>query len=201
MKNVFIILIIFFWIGSCDPCDDCDAISFEPTVSFVFINQDSIAELEALSTINSLDIETINSTIAALDPSEVEKIDSLNEVKSKLDSINAVYSSTQSTMNSGLLKVDQVAFLGANSSLTFEDSATAWTIPLSYNGAFTQYEVTIAGVTETIELTYDNYQEVDQERNVLIRAENIRVVNTSYDSLINCEENCVDGETTLTFYF
>ncbi len=61
--------------------------------------------------------------------------------------------------------------------------------------------MTIAGIARTIEFSYDNIQEVDEERNVLIRAENIQVVSTTFDSFDNCEENCVDGEASFTFYF
>lgn len=188
-------------IASCDPCDDCDSVTFEPTVSFVFINQDSVARLDTLISINGLRKDTVDSIIATLDASEEAKLDSLNRVKTSLDSANSVYAGIQTLINTGSLRVEQVAILGANSTLTFEDSATSWTIPLSYDKSFNQYEVSIAGVSETVELSYDLFQELDDERNVLIRAENIRVSNTPYDSLINCEENCVDGETTITFYF
>ena len=188
-------------ITSCDPCDDCDSVTFEPTVSFVFINQDSVARLDTLISINGLKKDTVDLIIATLDATEEVKLDSLNGVKTSLDSATSAYAGIQALINTGSLRVEQVAILGANSTLTFEDSATSWLIPLSYNQSFNQYEVSIAGVSEVIELSYDIFQELDEERNVLIRAENIRVSNTPYDSLVNCEENCVDGETTFTFYF
>lgn len=117
------------------------------------------------------------------------------------DSITTVLTTIRTTISSGLIGVDQIEILGAKDILTYEDSATTWSIPLLYDGTGTEYEVTIDGTIETIEIGYDTYQEVDDQRNVLIRAENIRIINTPYDSLINCEENCIDGEASFTFYF
>lgn len=231
MKHILSIFILFILIVSCDPCDDCDSVSFEPTVSFIFINQDSISSIDLkLAEIHQIDssltanvdsltvlrdsLTIVNDSIANGGSLTTEKMNleqwiSDRQADSTIfavqgegnDSISSVLSTTKTTINSGLILVDQIDILGANSILTYEDSATSWSIPLAFDGSFTEYEVTIAGVTETIELAYDNVQEVDEQRNVLIRAENIRVVNEPYDSLINCEENCIDGAATFTFYF
>lgn len=231
MKNCLSIFSIFLIIAACDPCDDCDSISFEPTVSFTFINQDSISSIDdslavfayndsALSTngdsllILRDSLNVINESISNGGDFTTEKMNleqwiaerqgdsTLFATKNKdADSLSTVFNTTKSLISSGLLLVDQIEILGASNVLTYTDSAISWNIPLSFDGSFTEYEVTIAGVTETIELAYDNIQEVDEQRNVLIRAENIRVINTSYDSLINCDENCIDGEASFTFYF
>lgn len=231
MKNILSIFILFILIVSCDPCDDCDSVSFEPTVTFIFINQDSISSIDSkLAEINQIDssltanvdsltvlrdsLTIVNDSIANGGSLTTEKLNleqwiSDRQADSTIfavqgegnDSISDVLSTTKTTINSGLILVDQIDIPGSNSILTYEDSSTTWSIPLAFDGSFTEYEVTIAGVTETIELAYDNVQEVDEQRNVLIRAENIRVVNEPYDSLINCEENCIDGEATFTFYF
>lgn len=231
MKNSLSILILFLIIISCDPCDDCTSVSFEPTISFVFINQDSISTIDdslavitrndssLTANIDSLDIlrdslKIVNDSIANGGSLSGEKMNLdqwivLRQADSTFfaiknedgDSIATVLNTTKTSINSGLLLVDQIEILGTSSILTYEDSAATWSIPLSFDGTFTQYEVTIAGITETVELAYDNFQEVDESRNVLIRAENIRVINEPYDSLINCEANCVDGEATFTFYF
>lgn len=231
MKNCLSIFSIFLIIAACDPCDDCDSISFEPTVSFTFINQDSISSIDdslavfayndsALSTnedsllILRDSLNVINESISNGGDFTTEKMNleqwiaerqgdsTLFATKNKdADSLSTVFNTTKTLISSGLLLVDQIEILGASNVLTYTDSAISWNIPLSFDGSFTEYEVTIAGVTETIELAYDNIQEVDKQRNVLIRAENIRVINTSYDSLINCDENCIDGEASFTFYF
>ncbi|WP_420578066.1 hypothetical protein [Ekhidna sp.] len=205
MKQLLSIFILFLFIVSCDPCDDCDTVSYEPTVSLVFINQDSIAELDTLISINALKTDTLDSIIGTIDSEETFKIDSLNKVKSDLDSANGVYNSIKSTINSGLLQLDRIEILGTGTEFTYEDSATVWSIPLSYDAEFNQYEVTIEGISDIIELSYENYQELDEERNVIIRARNIQVLSFTRNQLneieSNCEETCLDGEATFTIYF
>ena len=205
VKELLSIFILFLFIVSCDPCDDCDTLSFEPTVSLVFINQDSIAELDTLISINALKTDTLDSIIGTIDSEETFKIDSLNKVKSDLDSANGVYNSIKSTINSGLLQLDRIEILGTGTEFIYEDSATVWSIPLSYDAAFNQYEVTIKGISDIIELSYENFQELNEERNLLIRANNIQVVSftkNKIDSILtNCVEPCVDGEATFTIYF
>lgn len=233
VKQLLSIFILFLLVVSCDPCDDCETVSFEPTVSLIFINQDSIQHINDSLSVIAFNDSVINANIDSLDIlrdsleivlDSIENGGSLNSQRMDLeqwimdrqadsllyaeknlgtDTIVPILTQTRSTINSGLLRVDQIEILGTSYVNLFEDidSATTWSIPLSYEGEFTQYEVTIAGVSEIIEFAYDNYQEVDQQRNVLIRARNIRVINEPYDSLINCEENCVDGEATFTFYF
>ncbi len=231
MKNCLIIFSLFLVIVACDPCDDCDSISFEPTVSFVFINQDSINALDdslAVFAFNDSSLNANKDSLLALrdsldkvnvaisnggdftsEKSDLEQWISSRQVDSTFyatlnkdaDSLSAIFNTTKTTISSGLLLVDQIEILGASNLLTYTDSATAWSIPLAFDGSFTQYEITIAGKTETVELAYDNIQEIDEQRNVLIRAENIQVVSTTFDSFDNCEENCIDGEASFTFYF
>ncbi len=231
MKKISQIFALFSLIIACDPCDDCDSITFEPTVSFVFINQDSIniiddslaaivvidssftANVDSLSILRD-SLQIVNDSIMnggslASERMDLEQwiserqVDSIffAELNEDGDSITSVLNDVKVTINSGLVLVESLEMPAINSTLTYEDSATTWTIPLSFDGSFFEYEVTIDGDTETIELAYDIFQEVDDQRNVLVRAENIRVINEPYDSLINCEENCIDGEATFTFYF
>ena len=135
--------------------------------------------------------------------------DSLNfaTLNKDADSLTAVFNEVKATINSGLIQVDQIEILGTSFTETYQDidSATSWRIPLSFDGSFNQYEVMISDLTEIIELDYDVVQEIDEERNVLIRAQNIRIIEKMYveiDSVqSNCEENCIDGETVFTFYF
>ena len=234
VKQLLNIFILFLFIASCDPCDDCDTVSFEPTISLIFINQDSVNSLDdslmvfafndsALAVhVNALDtlrlrlVEVQNGLDTGNTSLQAEKDEILSLIPERQndstlyatlnqdsDSLTAVFNQTKSTINSGMLQVDQIEILGTQNILTYEDidSATSWSIPLAYDGEFTQYEVTIAGIARTIEFSYDNIQEVDEERNVLIRAENIQVVSSTFDSFDNCEENCVDGEASFTFYF
>lgn len=236
--NKFLLsILIFSIIMSCDPCDDCDSVVFEPRITLVFINQDSLNSLNdslavfafndsALSAnIDSLGIlrdslQIINDSIengGNLDSQKMDVEEWISERQSDstlfatknqdADSLTTVFNSTKSTINSGLMQVNQIEIVGTTFIETYEDvdSATSWSIPLSYDKSFTEYEVSIANFTDIIELDYDIFQEVDNERNVLLRAENIRVVERDYQEInsieTNCEENCIDGETVFTIYF
>ena len=237
MKNFLSIAIFFTILVSCDPCDDCSSTSFEPTVSFVFINQDSIASIDdslavfvfndSVLTANIDSLTVLRDSLLIIDDS-IANGGNLGTEKANLeqwiidrqtdslefatrnkdaDSLTSVFNETKTTINSGLIQVDQVEILGTSFVETYTDidSATTWSIPLSFDGSFNQYEVMIADLTEVIELNYEVVQEIDEERNVLIRAQNIQVLDKVYieiDSVkSNCEENCIDGETVFTFYF
>ncbi len=237
MKNLLSILVLFLWIVSCDPCDDCDSVTFEPTVSFVFINQDSINNLDDSLAVFAFNDSALVANIDSLDvlrdslqvvSDSIENGGSLNSQKMDLeqwiserqtdsllftnknedaDSLTTVFNQIKSIINSGLMQVEQIEILGTSFVEVYDDidSATSWSIPLSFDKSFTQYEVTIADFTDIIELDYDVFQEVDEERNVLVRTENLRVIDKMYmeiDSVkSNCDENCIDGETVFTFYF
>ncbi|MEQ9006882.1 MAG: hypothetical protein RLP12_03295, partial [Ekhidna sp.] len=189
MKQLLNIFILFLFIASCDPCDDCDTVSFEPTISLIFINQDSVNSLDdslmvfafndsalavhvnALDTLRSRLVEVQNGLDTGNTSLQAEKDEILSLIPERQndstlyatlnqdsDSLTAVFNQTKSTINSGMLQVDQIEILGTQNILTYEDidSATSWSIPLAYDGEFTQYEVTIAGIARTIEFSYDN---------------------------------------------
>ncbi|WP_144017342.1 hypothetical protein [Ekhidna lutea] len=236
MKQLLSIFILFLLIVSCDPCDDCNTVSFEPTVALVFINQDSIKNLN-----DSLAVFAFNDSALSVHESALDTLrDRLEEVQNGLDtgntslqsekdkilkliperqsdstfyatlnedadSLTAVFNATKATINSGLVELDQIEILGTSTIFTYEDSATVWSIPLSYNEEFNQYEITIEGISDIIEFDYENFQEVDDTRNVLIRAKNIQIIDfteNKIDSILtNCNDNCVDGEATFTIYF
>ncbi len=171
----------------------------------IFINQDSITTLDSLLMVNGNQSDVIDSLLQEIDVSETDQIDSLNELQSAIDSTSAVYASTKSTINSGLLLVKRIEILGSPYDSIYTDSATTWKVPLAYDKSFTQYEVSIDDFSEIIEFDFDNIQRIDEFRNVLVRAENIRVIEKSYtriDSVkSNCDENCTDDEAIFTFYF
>lgn len=235
VKKLLSIFILFLLIVSCDPCEDCDTVSFEPTVSLVFINQDSIENLNdslavfafndsALSA-NTDSLTTLRDSLEIVENS-IANGGSLNEEKMNLeqwiserqidstlyadldqdaDSLTSIFNQTKSTINTGLIQLDKIEILGTGTEFTYEDSAEVWSIPLSFDETFNQYEITIKGISDIIELDYETFQEVDEKRNVLIRAKNIEVIsftNNVIDSVLtNCEETCQDGEATFTIYF
>lgn len=118
------------------------------------------------------------------------------------DSISSVLNETKSTINSGLLQVTQIEFIETGDTLLYLDSATNYTIPLSFDKSFTQYAITIDGATYQIEVDYTTFEEIDVERNVLLRAKDIQIIlpMNSFDSLQSCE-TCTDGEASFILYF
>ena len=132
--------------------------------------------------------------------------DSLNTNDSTvvvLDSLNGVMNPIVTTINSGLLNVSSITVQPSGNGLTLEeDSATSYSIPLSYDQSFDQYIIELAGESFELELTYEVYEEVDDDRRVRLRAEAIEVTSHSFDSLIyECETNCTDDNAVFTCYF
>lgn len=231
MKKILLLVFVSINIISCDPCADCGVVTFEPTVEMVFINADSISSIDSsLTVFNLIDssltanidslsilrdsLQIVNDSINAggnlgilknsLETLIVERrVDSsLYALESiGLDSIAQVLTRTKSSINTGLLLISEIQILESGTVLTYLDSATSWKLPLSFNNDFSRFQLTIDEELFTIELDYENFTEVDAERNVLIRAEDIQVINHSFDSLNACEDNCVDGNATFTFYF
>lgn len=231
MKHITV-LFIFVTLLSCDPCPDCgEPLTSEPTVEMIFINQDSIDLIdEELIVLDSLDSSFIAINALLVDfrdslnriqdsianmlneylDEEADLLDSIGELELdsifldelKIDSTVSVLSTTRATINSGDILVNKVKFPEINDSLIYSDSTTSWNFPLSFEKTFTIYEVFIQDETLVIELDYETFTEIDVERNVRIRAENIQVVDTAgVDSLNVCEQNCVDGTASFTFYF
>lgn len=255
IKNYLsIVVVLLLVLAACDPCDDCDSIDYEPTVTFEFINADSLqfledslvvlsevsSDLDSIVTFNTDTLEDLRDSLDViivlieedgepLEDAQISIEESIlfyeadsSENAEKLvvvDSIDSTYTVIESTLSSGLNYISQIRAVETNTSLFFSDDAdengfidslSEWSIPLSYDGAFFQYEVSVAFPTvdsmDIIELAYDLYQEVDDERNVLIRAENIRIVNEAnfvfLDSMeTSCEETCTDTDAVFTFYF
>lgn len=232
MKNLLLSISLFSIIMvSCDPCEDCSTITFEPTVQLIFINSDSLQAIDS----TLVAIESIDSALSANIDSLLVLRDSLNSIidsianggllsqqqsiiesqisERRTDStifgtryeelfpLISVLTQTKSTINSGLMLVSNIDIPEIGSSLTYMDSSTFWNIPLSFNKDFTLYDITIDNEVYRIEFDYNNFTEVDQQRNVLIRAKDIKVINHSFDSLKACDDNCIDGEATFTFYF
>lgn len=230
MNRILYILLLFIFIVSCDPCDDCTSITYEPTVEIIFINADSLASIDsALVEFNRIDsaltanidsltvlrdsLQIVVDSIAnggnlASEEMNLESLISERQLDSTiyadqnvgLDTLATVLNTTRGTINSGLMLIESITLPETTATLNYTDSATSWRVPLSYQKAFSVYELLIDGSTYIIELDYENFTEVDEQRNVLIRAQDIQVINHSFDSLNTCE-NCVDGEATITFYF
>lgn len=118
------------------------------------------------------------------------------------DSTATIFNQAISTINSGLIKIDSIQFIETGDTLLYLDSAITYTIPLSFDKSFTQYAIAIDGTIYQIEVDYSIFEEIDIERNVLLRAKDIQIIlpENSFDSLQTCE-TCTDGEASFILYF
>ncbi|MBC6400157.1 MAG: hypothetical protein GDA42_04590 [Ekhidna sp.] len=231
MKPFIFIFFLLLLITSCDPCSDCgEPFISEPTVKMIFINQDSIRSLDlAINSFESLDAKftLVKANLAELrnslrqiqesldigsDEYQDEKESLLKRIKQKqqdslfyetqeIASKTSVLNTTKSIINSGLILVNQISIPEIDSIITYSDSAASWNFPLSFENKFSIYEVLIHDERFTIELDYETFAGADEDRNIRIRARNIQVIDASFDSLNICEQNCIDGEASFTFYF
>lgn len=119
------------------------------------------------------------------------------------DSISSELVKIKSSINSGLMMIDELIVVETGESINYTDSMTTWSFPLLFNANTTSYNFSIASESYTIAVGYNTFTEVDQERNVLIRAKDISVIESSdnFLSLESCTINCEDGNATFTFYF
>ncbi|MDE0472746.1 MAG: hypothetical protein OXH57_12480 [Ekhidna sp.] len=232
MKQFIFISILLLLVISCDPCPDCgDPLASEPTVEMIFINQDSIHSIDlrinflesqdSIFSVVKADLDDLRDSLrkvqdslnigrdeyedekaSLLDLIKQEQQDSLFYENQEIGETTAILNAARSTINSGLILVNRISLPETGSTITFSDSATVWDFPLSFREEFSVYDVLIRDENFTIELDYETFTEVDEERNIRIRAQNIRVIDTmGFDSLNICEENCIDGEASFTFYF
>lgn len=222
---------------ACDPCEDCDQpVVFEPTIDLMFINADSLKQMN-----DSIDIAKANSSMLAtllIDLGDTLKFlgDSLTVIQDSIanggsledeltsiegaindftnnktiatsdkkvqDSLTSVISEIVILLNSGKVPVHEIEFIETGDTLMYLDSAVNYTIPLSFDKSFTTYGITIDNFTYEIEVDYTIFEEVDEERNVLVRAKDIQIILpiNSFDSLQTCE-TCTDGEASFILYF
>jgi len=162
-----------------------------------------LVEVElGLDTSENADLEQEKILIEQLIPGFMNDSSFYATLNKDADSLGNILRSTRTTINSGLLRIDELSVLETGATITYEDSASSWNFPLLFDATAASYEFTIDGESYAMEITYETFTEVDQQRTLLVRAENIQVVDTQgFDSLLNCEINCFDGNASFTFYF
>ncbi|MFK7951341.1 MAG: hypothetical protein AB8B73_00740 [Ekhidna sp.] len=124
------------------------------------------------------------------------------ENKTIQDSLTLVMNEVVTLLNTGRNPVSKIEFIETGDTLLYLDSAINYTLPLSFDQLFTTYGITIDNFTYEIEVDYTIEEEVDIERNVLLRAKDIQIIlpMNSFDSLQTCEI-CTDGEASFILYF
>ena len=230
---IFSIIIIAFVISCdpCSECGE--PVLFEPTAEMVFINQDSINHIDDSLQVFAFNDSSLNANIDSLEVlsdslqvllDSIQKGGSLENEKMQVedwiasqqsdslryatlnkdaDSLSTIMTATKSTINSGLMRINELTIIETGESISYADSSTYWNFPLLFDENSATYSFTIEDEAYLIELGYETFTEVDEERNVLIRANNIVLVESSenFISLDSCNVNCEDGNATFTFYF
>lgn len=235
MKQLAVLLFLIIQITSCRTSEDASlTITSEPTIDLVFINTDSLNQLndstEVLNTSNdaiSSTLTHIGDTLQFLNDSlrvindAIEMGEPLEAAKASIESIIASYSGQQSVfleeksmndsllavinnikilINSGQVLVEDITIVESGNQVLFTDSASLYTVPLSFDKSFTQYSLTIDGEAYGFEVDYEIRQELDARRNVLLKASDITITDHTFLFFDDCEI-CTDGNATFTFHF
>ncbi len=174
-------------------------------VQEIAILEDSIQTLNQLIADGRTDLDDeLASVTAMLNDKEEEEM----AVDDKLSLGNAAVDSLETRkqlVQSGAVLVSRILNLRNGLERTYEDSLTAWQIPLEVEIDQTAYELEIDGTDYDLTINYEREQTVDVERVVRIRALSLTATSSTYDSLlVQCPEsnpNCGSGETIITCYF
>ncbi len=190
-------------------------VAIDDSLSVIAFNDSSLlANIDSLTLLNdslTIILDSIsNGGILETEKLSLESLILLRQADSALfatlnkdaDSISTILIATKSTINEGFLLIEQIEIVESNGLITYSDSANSWDLPLLFDGNQTSYDLTISESVFSISLSYETFTEVSEEREITIRASDISILNTiGFDSLINCETNCVDGNASFTFYF
>lgn len=89
------LVVLGVWIGiayGCDPCDDCgEALVYDPTVNVVFVNQDSINQLEVIVDDNKDSITNLKSWKTDLADTISNLNDTIDALEELIDNGNTSY--------------------------------------------------------------------------------------------------------------
>ena len=155
-------------------------------------------------------LDTADNAALEQEKLEIEQLITLRTADSTLfasrnidsDSLTDLLTTRRSSISSGFIRISSAEVLETER-LLFSDTAEAtWNFPLLFDGNQTSYDITLWDELFSVSIGYATSTEIGQERDVIIRASDIQVIETSgFDSLINCETNCIDGNASFTFYF
>lgn len=166
--------------------------------------QDSLSTLDELIAGGREDLGEARASVAdqiAAHTSQQEAIGSslasLNTEKTRLAQVVAV-------INSGKVLLREIEANGRT--ITFEDSATSFALPLNMNTTSQVYYLEVANRRDTLELTYAVEEDLNERSFIRLIATHIqKTENHSFDSVnVHCKsmpEPCSSDETTVNVYF
>lgn len=123
---------------------------------------------------------------------------------SVLNAENDIWTSAQSTIESGYVNISQIRNLQlSDASIDYEssDSLALWSLPLDMNSNQSGFEITIDNETFELNVSYDLETLVDENSRVVRQASNLDILSSTFDfDSLNCED-CLDYNTTIYVEF
>jgi hypothetical protein len=186
---------------------------------------DSIAVIDSLYDYGSDSLDILSDSLEVIDDlisngddtyKDVQSlfnnyIDSIAIVLQELDTLDKYIKIDRTGLNEilsdiedGLVKPELITLKENGSTLTYEDSAAFFNLPILLNDDNqTTYEIIIAGETYELSIQYVKYETIDETRKVYIEIAETDTVYHTFDSLnYTCKTSeCISDEATIAAYF
>jgi len=215
-KATDILLILILGCLSIISCED-DTLEIDglsPKIEARFINNDSLAKVNAAIAVIDTTLEDIEDSVAYLDslilagdPTDFsDNFQSLNIMESQLNDDKSDLQSVRSTIISGEVYIESIAGTGGTDEIEFDDprdSNSVFNLPLNVNADISQFLILIQDTQYSVTFNYERDTLV-REGNIFIEASNIKLVGfTALDSVrFPCDTlNCKSFEARATLYF
>ncbi|TRX61711.1 hypothetical protein FNH22_02725 [Fulvivirga sp. M361] len=205
--SAFLSLCVLIVALSCEDTEP-EIDNIDPFLNIVFINGDSLDQLNALIEEIDLTVKDIDDTIAILALDSVidrtETIDSLNEEKAALNTTKSAFNLTVTDIESGSVRVFGISSpAGINPIIPSPDSAEIFRIPLNPAEDISEFEISLEGQQYDLKATYERNTVVEQ-RTVIVEAFLTDVISESLEITYICQDSsttCTSNETTVTARF
>ncbi len=186
---------------------------------------DSIKEIDSLYTFSEDTLSVLSDSLTTIDELVSngddsfrnlqtlfnQYIDSIASVLQNLDTLDKYIKIDRTDLNkilsdieSGKLKPELITLLENGSTLTYEDSAEFFNLPILLNDQNqTTYEIIIDGNTYELAIQYIKYETIDGSRKVFVEVAETDTIYHTFDSLeFNCKTSqCISDEATIAAYF
>lgn len=165
--------------------------------------RDRLEEVQVgLDTADNVALEQEKMDIEQLIPTRIADSLLFATLNTDSDSLTTLLDTKRSSISSGFIRISMAELVETQKVIFSDTSETSWNFPLLFDGSQASYDIFLWDELFSVSVGYVTSQEINDEREVVIRASDIRVLETTgFDSLTNCETNCIDGNASFTFYF
>ncbi len=125
----------------------------------------------------------------------------LDEQNDSLKNVNQKMVAVRNTIASGMVLVSGLTNASNGRSLSYQDSATVYNLPLSMTGQESSYVITIAGQNYELDVRYDLREVTNEKRRIVLIPENIEITRIAGFDSLSCKTSNCENETPVTFYF